>query len=395
MIIDKIDKSFDIVFAILLFMLPISVAIPNICLGILILLFVLKKRKSTFQNLYIKLLLLFVLFFILKAIFNQVFLENIDHYKHIVTVMVLSVLSFNIVDKVLVKKAYLIGVIAVVIYSFFKIGVYYFQCNTLPLGNSYEAREMLLIHRPYFGFMCFLGIIVASDLIKKATNNFEKYRYISYMFILFLFTYLIVARLSILLILLFLFFKFISFAKKKTALIFLLFIGSFFIALTFNNNFKKRFHIQSSLEETKKVFSNQEPRVVIWNCVFSEIRSSKEINLFLGYKNSKNIQIDLNDCYERKIKNTSKRKYYLATEFNTHNQFLDFLLQGGIIGLILFLILFGHSIYNLRYHPIGVLIIVSFFLFCFLENILHRQLGAYLFGIFIPLYLAKTILKEK
>lgn len=391
----KIDKSFDIVFAILLFMLPISVAIPNICLGILIILFVFKKRKLVFDDVYIRLLLLFVLFFILKAIFNQVFLDNIDHYKHILTVMILSVLSLNIGDKLLVKRAYLIGIIAVVLYSFFKIGVYYFQYNTLPLGNSQEAKEMLLIHRPYFGFMCFLGIVVASDLMKKRMVTIEKYVYVSLIFILFLFAYLIVARLSILLILMFLLFKFISSAKKKTALIFLLFVGSFFMALTFNSNFQKRLHIQSSLEETKKVFSNQEPRVVIWNCVFQDVIPRKEFNLFLGYKNPKNIQISLNDCYESKIENISKRKYYLATEFNTHNQFLDFLLQGGIMGLILFIVLFSYAIYTLRNNPIGILIVVSFFLFCFFENILHRQLGAYLFGIFIPLYFAKTILKEE
>ncbi len=392
--IDRVDKSYDIVFAILLFMLPISVAIPNFCLGILIMLFVLKKRKSIFKNEYIKLLFLFVLYFILKAIFNNVFIENINQYKHILIVMIVSILSFNIVDEILIKKAFLTGLFVAVIYSFFKIGVYYYQCNILPLGNSYEVKEMLLIHRPYFGFMCFLGIVFALDLIKRSSSSIEKYVYISLLFILFLFTYLIVARLSMLLILLFFFFKFIFSTEKKTVLILVLFIATFFVTLIFNNNFQKRFHIQSTLEETKKVFSNQEPRVVIWDCGFTDLLSDKEANLLLGYKNPKNIQSNLNDCYEHKIENISKREYYLATEFNTHNQFLDFFLQGGIIGLLLFTTLFIYSIYTLRHSKTAVLILFSFFLFCFFENILHRQLGAYLFGIFIPLYFSKTILKE-
>ena len=96
--------------------------------------------------------------------------------------------------------------------------------------------------------------------------------------------------------------------------------------------------------------------------------------------------MNLNDCYNSSISNVSKKEYYSITKFNSHNQFFDIFLDGGVVGTFLFLILFIFSMYSFRNNFDAIFILFSFLLFLVFENIFQRQIGTYLFGIFIPLF---------
>jgi len=394
--IKKTDLLFDVVFAILLFSLPLSMAIPNLALVLLLLLFFIKKERVFSSNFYIKLVVIFIGFLILKALLNSAFLTNFNLYKHLLIIPILSVLSINIKNTSMVKQGFILGVFLAVIISLIQILGYYFIHKTIPLGNTSEANQLLLIHRPYFGFLCVLGVLVI-DILKKDAQNKTLKRCYNFIGLLFLFFIIIIAaRLSLFLIVLFLFVKGIHkyrFSKRKQIFTIVVFLGTVTGIFLLNENIKERFHIKNSLQETIKVIKNQEPRFVIWNCVFSQV-SSPQFNVFLGFKNVKTIQTNLNECYDQRIENVSKKHYYLATEFNTHNQFFDIFLQGGIIGLFLFLCLFGYSFYFFRSDTMSTLTVLSFFLFGVFENIFHRQLGVYLFAIFISLLHNKITVKK-
>jgi O-antigen ligase len=385
---NKIDFFFDIVFSVLLFSLSFSIAIPNILLGILIILFFLKNKRVLFTPVYIKLLSLFCLFLILKAIFFNSLLENIIIYKFLLVLLIVSVLIFNIKNVRTVIKGYVFGVFLGVIISSIKISLYYFRFKTLPFGNTSEVQNLILIHRPYFGFMCLLAIVLIIFLLSKINSTKEKIVYILMTILILFFLNIIVARLSLLLSFLYLIISVLMFlALNKTQLVLSLFFLSLLFLTVFrlNKNLKNRLHLKNTYTETINVLRNQEPRFVIWDCVINQI-NNKDFNGYFGYENRKTIQNNLNDCYNSSISNVSKKEYYSITKFNSHNQFFDIFLDGGVVGTFLFLILFIFSMYSFRNNFDAIFILFSFLLFLVFENIFQRQIGTYLFGIFIPLF---------
>ena len=388
MITKKIDNIFDIVFSILLFSLTISTAIPNILLAVLFLIFLFKKDKIIFSNNYTKLILVFIGYIFLKAIFFNSFFENFNIYKHLLVISFLSFLSFNIKNITFVLKGYVLGVFLGVLISFFKILKFYFSFKTLPFGNTSEVQDLILIHRPYFGFMCLIAIVLVDVLLLKFKSKKGQVFYLIIAFFIIFFLYLIVARLALFLTFIYLIVRFISclkFSRTKSIISIFSFVVVVASVFVMNKNIKDRLHIKNSYEETIKVLKNQEPRFVIWNCFLDQINKN-DFNLFFGYNNRKMIQENLNKCYKNNINNVSKRDYYLETKFNTHSQFFDVFLDGGIIGCVLLLNIFLFLIYILRMNFHSIFIICSFFIFLLLENLFNRQLGVYLFGIFIPLF---------
>ena len=60
-------------------------------------------------------------------------------------------------------------------------------------------------------------------------------------------------------------------------------------------------------------------------------------------------------------------------------------MSGGLLGFLIFSSFFVYIMYNTKGNVYAQLLIVSFIMFCLLENVLWRQMGAYLFGIVLPL----------
>ncbi len=397
MIHKKIDYFFDITFALLLFSLSISVAIPNIILGFLFLLFVFKKKENRLSNTYITLLVLFISYLFIKALLLNSFINNILIYKHLITIFVSSILIFHIKNIMVAIKGYIFGVFLGVLISFGKIFNFYLEYNYFPFGNSSDVENLLLIHRPYFGFMCFIAIVLIPFILSKleSTNKKLGYLLLTIIFIFFLFT--IVARLALILSLIFIAIKIFKYFKLSTIKLLISFClltiitSSIFLL---NMNIKNRFHIKDSYKETIKVLKNQEPRFVIWECSISQIYDVN-FNSLTGYNDRGSIEKKLIACYDSTIENTSKRDYYLKTRFNTHNQFFDILLDLGVIGLGLFLLLLFSPFFYFRNNFEAVFFLFGLVLFLGIENLFFRQLGAYLFGIFIPLFYHITTCSKK
>lgn len=390
-ILKKANTFFDVIFAILVAAIPLSMAIPNIALVLLILAFFIKRRKEKSVKAYTIFVSVFVLYFVIKALFFGSFLENLGLYKHLLAMVLLVMLTLEIEDTKLVKKGFVFGVSIAVLISVIQIVIYYISNKTIPFGNSEEVAMLLVGERPYLGFMCFLAVVIVFDFLVISKTNRIKWAFVLLLILLSSFTFLIVARLSILLIGLFFIIKTVQYfdklsLKEKTLSMLLFLVIVLFIAI--NNNFKKRLHIEKSQKETLARIKNQEPRFVIWNCSFSQI-NNREFSMVFGFRNNKIVQRNLNDCYEESIENTSKRNYFLEREFNTHNQFIDLFLQGGIFGLLCLIALFFKAFIESRKGTQGVIILFAFIAFMMFENIFHRQVGVYLFAIFIPLFFNK------
>lgn len=125
-----------------------------------------------------------------------------------------------------------------------------------------------------------------------------------------------------------------------------------------------------------KDISSLSVRYAIYTCDY-ELFFAKP---FLGYGVG-DVQSQLDECYFTKF-NTN---LFSLKRYNSHNQYMDFLLSAGIIGLLVFLYfitkLCSYSISNKNF--IGVYLILFTCFIMLTENILHRHYGNMIFAIFL------------
>lgn len=374
-----------------------SKAIPNIFLAVLSLWTIIdfksiQKPKFKFSSSIFLLVLL--LFLSLKSIIFGTINYDLKVYKGIILLFWLSIVFKKIKNLDRLKTVLLCAITLVVLSSIFLISLYYFENKNLPFSNTAEVNELLLLERPYMGFIAVLGVILAIEKTVKS-STLKKIWFINAL-ILFLFIILISARISLITLFvaagLYLLFYF-KISKLKKALILISLTIGFGVLIFTNKNISERFFIKSNFSESLKTASDYEPRIVIWDCAY-QMTKENDFNFLTGFKGYEIIKEHFLNCYSSKIENESKREYFLTEKFNSHNQFIDFYLIGGILALILFVVFFIKLIAESRSDFFKVATVVSFLLFFIVENIFYRQFGCYLFGIFI-LILPHTKINEE
>lgn len=379
------QNIFEYLTYILVLLLFFSKAFPNIILILLSLLFLKDIKwnvfKITFSAANILLGLLIYLF--LKSFFWGNIEYDLKVYKGIFLLFWLSIILRKIKDVRLFKLFILLGINACILSSLFLIGMFFYKNNTLPFANTAEVNNLLLLDRPYIGFVAVLGFLLS---LEKATIfSKQRWLYLINAILLILFIILISARISIISIFCisvayFLFYYNEKWYKKLFFTAVLVFLFGIIIAT--NKNISERFFIKSNIEESLKEASDYEPRIVIWSCA-NNMTVKKDFSMITGFKGYEIIRNNFLDCYAQTIENQSKKEYFLSENFNSHNQFIDFYLIGGILGLVLFIIFFIKLFYDVKNNFFSVAIVISFLLFFLVENIFYRQFGCYLFGIFI------------
>jgi O-antigen ligase len=370
---------------VLVLLLFFSKALPNIVLIILSLLFLKDLKFNGFKMTFSSTVILFGLLIYLsfKSLFFANILYDLKVYKGILLLFWLSLLLRKIKDVALFKLFILLGINTCILSSLFLIGLFFYTNNVLPFANTAEVNHLLLLERPYIGFAAVLGFLLA---VEKAIL-FAKYKwlYLINAIVLILFIVLISARISIITLFCIAVVYFLFYYKAKWYQKFLfttVLILLFGIVIVANKNISERFFIKNNIEESLKTASDYEPRIVIWNCA-NNMTGKKDFSLITGFKGYETVTNNFLDCYATTIENQSKKGYFLSEKFNSHNQFIDFYLIGGVLGLLLFICFFIKLFYEVKTNFFSVAIVISFLLFFFVENIFYRQFGCYLFGIFI------------
>ncbi|HET8886307.1 MAG TPA: O-antigen ligase family protein, partial [Salinimicrobium sp.] len=245
----------------------------------------------------------------------------------------------------------------------------------------------LWLERPYFGIILSLGTFICL----KNAEKFKKNDYYLLALLFIGFSIYISARLSILINCLLIFIYLLKSyriqrnTKIWTGFGFVLLIA---IALGLSDNLMSRMKITNDLDKTTHLIKAYEPRFVIWPCAMEIVEN--DLNLLMGLSGFNEYDEKLTSCYAETIEKPDKREYYLERKFNTHNQFLDILLIGGILPLLVLILSFFHVWFSKQYSLELKIVFLMFFLFFLVENALHRQLGCYLFGIFVALYSKKN-----
>ena len=368
-------------------------ALPNILLIALAVAFPFVVSKTDFQKLKRLPTLFFiclVLFVLLQALVLGRLQADSPVLEKINLAIGLVILYVPIQGFQKIKKAIIYSSIAAILFSVVSIIIGVYKGAEFQLLDSGNLIEAMLVDRLYLGLLCVLSIVAAYSLLKNKYHPNNGY-YVVAIIINVLFILLIVSRIAIIALLVLFILAFFYKRSKGTQLVFVvatLFLG---LALVFilNNDFRKKILYTPTNTESKGLVANtleMEPRTIIWNCALSISETTTEIWKGLGFTNTNKTLIK---CYQDSIEDEEKRAWLVAKKYNTHNQFLDVYLATGIIGILFFVgfILFVFLRNKRAFFPTALLL--TLVLFLLVENLFHRQIGAYYFGFVLILLLIK------
>jgi O-antigen ligase len=121
-------------------------------------------------------------------------------------------------------------------------------------------------------------------------------------------------------------------------------------------------------------FNSFNLRTAIYNCSFSLVHKSGLIGFTPG-----DLQQELNECYKK-----FNTPAFNKINYNTHNQYLDYLLSFGFFGLLLIICVFYYylRIAMNRKNKLYFNFLILLYIVLFTENILSRNTGIVLFVTF-------------
>ncbi len=241
------------------------------------------------------------------------------------------------------------------------------------------ARLSAIVHPTYLSMYVLLSALISLESLFDKTLTFSKrYLWSAAALIFIIVIYLLSSRAGVIaaIIVLSLYFVIKFYGRvSKVILIAFLIIAALGSVVMLNTNERLKY----SLEELSQSGINgtfaKDSRYMIWKSAFGVIRS----NLVLG--------VGTGDASEELKKEFKSRGYTEGyyDNLNAHNQFLEILLENGIIGLIIFLSLLGYIIYiAISEHNLllGLFIIMMVVFFMF-ETVLNRLAGITFFPLFV------------
>jgi O-antigen ligase len=385
-----INKTYDYLFALLLVLLPFK-AMPNIVIAIMLVCFIADCRRVDFKPLKKLPAILyygFLLYFFIKAGITGSLFSEWDIYKKFIILFFIPVLFLKVKNANIVKAGVVAGVTVSVLATLVLAAKYYFEFGMLPFGNGEVVNTLMLLERPYAGFLAVAGALFSLSLIKEYPRHTKLLVACCIMAIAFIL--IIAARLSFLtlIVLAFIYALFYYPAAVGRKIIFMaVCLGAVSLVFVLNRNIADRFFVKESLE----VATDYEPRVVIWPCAY-DLAQQDDFNPLFGYPGNTIVENRYVDCYTSSITNNQdKNEYFRKERFNSHNQFIDFYLTTGIIGLVLFIGFFAALFIRVKRDFAYTAILMATVLFLMVENVLHRQMGCYIFSIFVALLLTRKI----
>ncbi|MCH2489909.1 MAG: O-antigen ligase family protein [Flavobacteriales bacterium] len=369
------------------FVLPLdkyATSVPNIVLIALVVIFPFVVTKENFNILKKREVLLFaglVLYVFLNGFLFQDFDRDLTISKKIAGSLLLIVLAIPLERTDKLKKTVIVSVVICIAISLYHLYFFYMQEGEFNFAAGGEINEVLIIDRLYLGFLCVISIIASIGLIGRKYNEYNKW-YFANIVLCAGFVLLISSRLAILLlVLLFLLKIFYTKSKKEYLFFFFGIVGLMIVAFMLNKNLNERFFYAHSTQKDKgyiELFQRMEPRVIIWECNYNIAKNEPFALTGLGFYHTKDLLVD---CYREIVTPDRRKQYFIESRFNSHNQFMDFFLSTGIIGGLVFgLIFLSFFVRNWKYF-FGTGLIVTMFAFANIESFFHRQLGAYYFGI--------------
>lgn len=276
---------------------------------------------------------------------------------------------------------FVLSVLFFTLFGFLK-ALWFFKNN---LGDYYFYDKFALLlnkHSTYFSLLIVLSIVVLFNkwIEKNKLKLMEVFIFIFFTIAL----YMLSVRISFIALLfgtsILLFFK----TSKRVFFYFTLIIP-FLVSIVFiSPNIQKRF--QKSNFDNGQI-DDTSFRLKHWESV---IETVKDESLFFGIGTKGN--------NKQLIENYKKRGLTAAYErsYNAHNQFLEFFLNQGLVGLVLF-ILGNIMIFRFLYSDsnyLGLCFFTIFITYMLTESILMRHSGIISYSLFLSVLLFNTFEKK-
>ena len=393
---NNFSKFYDFLFALLVFILPFSLGLTNICILALTIVFFIKFEKSPVTHWYqspFVVLSAIVFYLIFQAVFNFTFIQDSSFYSRFGYLVLVPFLVLKVKNRQLIKIVAILSINSTIIFSLFKVVKFYSKFHFLPFSDGWATNAVLLLERPYAGIFSLICIVLSLEQLILKTRF--RLIYLASLLLSIFFIFLISIRISILSLIAITAIYGVFYLKvsiKKKILSFSIGTLLFLSFIMLNPNIAKRFFVEESINKSITQFKELEPRVIIWDCAY-QVTQQKDFSVLFGTTSYTNMKESMLSCYDDSIQDYSRKQWFLFRKYNTHNQYLDFYLIGGVLSLILlFLFLYFYIVKN-RSNFFAIAIISSFFIMMSVENIFHRQFGCLIFAIFVAL-IAETKKKQ-
>lgn len=390
-----IQTSIYINIAFIALSLPFSITLNSVLIILLFLQWLI--YNAFFANFHFKdsrSLMLFILFFATIVIGSFDFVNfNFDLFslEKRASLIAFPVIfsSLPILSKQSLRSLFLCFVLSTLIISLFTFrhGLeFYFAENRI-----WAVGELLLMHRPYLGIYCSVSIVFLFYLLNNSASIFLKAIYFLIILYFVLFIYLITAKAALISLIFvgYLISNIILFKRgENSKMLFLntiILLIIILIVLTNENAFVflikiLKFDFIPYDQYDSIVVDSFNKRFEIWKCNANVLFFDGKWLNGVGFMN---IETVLNDCYIR------NGKPFLAEQsLNSHNQYLQIWLGGGIWSFTSFILLLTFMIIkSIKEYNLYLLAFVLLFVVCFfVESMLAAQKGVALFSLFISIF---------
>lgn len=359
-------------------------ALPNILLAILVVAFpfiVKKKDFNKLKSLPIAIFLGFFLYLCLNSFFAGRWSEDFNIIKKVLIAVGLVILYIPVSDVKKIKGAIIFSSLAAILFSVYNFMLITDATGSFALGESPQVVESLLIDRLYLGLLSTFSILISYQAIKKEFHPNNNY-HLANILINVLFIVLIASKIGLvalfILLLIRQFYGQRKVWKMSIAIVAIVAVVGLFFLMKDESNHRHNPDSKSGISlafiENSMTY---ELRAVVWECAAKIMDEKGFILTGMGFKSTND---ELVSCYGSQIPNQEKRDQFITNEYNTHNQFLDFYLSAGFIALLLFLGFVAVSFLSVRKQFFSTAMLAILIMYCSVENVFHRQIGAYYIG---------------
>lgn len=388
-----LSSIYPYIFLLFCFLIPLTnfaVALPNIILIILVVIFpfiLTKHHLKKLKNPSIIIYGVFIAWLFINSFLINDFSQDVSILVKFSSLLLLIILGLPLSDFKKIRKAILLSGLTVIGFSLVSIYLHYGKTGSFEFASGGFVNEVLVVERLYLGFICILCVIISLSFIKSTYDSANKW-YVANIILHVFFILIISSRIAIVVLLAVYFLNFFYTKQLKTHLSLLVVITLLLVgAFSFNNNLKERIFFTHNVKQNVpyiELIAKWEPRVAIWNCNFITLQKSSNAFFGIGFRA---VRVKLNQCYKDTIEDKGKREYFVKSNFNPHNQYLDILLSQGIVPFLLFVVFLLSLLIKNKRSYYKTSIVLSMMLFALIECVFYRQMGAYLFGLALVIVL--------
>lgn len=338
------------------------------------------KREHLFTYLLFSIPILTVFSFVVNTQDHNRLLSEL--LQKLPTIIIPVVVLYSLYNKKQLKKAagfFVLFSLFFVFVALFKLLGFYL---TDAQFNRYTFQNATVIQHLYFGIYQIVALLFLVEFYRDSLNKFLFYFAV---LLLSIGVFVSTSRISyIVFFLLASLYLFNLFPTRKALLALFVLMGiSFSIILTIPQ-LKQKFD--------QSFDSSSSPRLIIWKNAYLYLKNSEKPWTGVGLDYYKN-----GSTGTYWLKGLAKQKDYKGLQgFNSHNQFFEFILLGGVFGLLFVFFMFYTLYRTILTKDIFIIsLILLLILFSSVENILDRQWGVILYSVLIGVIYSRLNTNKK